>query len=138
MDSALTELVKDLRRCANDSDYDGADAMTKAADVIEGMMEASEQAVTHNEIGVSSIYGMKSGKGLVCITWERQKAQLTPDEARAHGRKILEASEAAETDGFLIAFLTEKTGLPLEAAARILVEFRRHRERSRSSSTPAM
>jgi hypothetical protein len=54
--------------------------------------------------------------------------QFTPAEARDFARTILEAAEAAETDAFLMQWVTQQVGAGPEQAAGLLADFRRYRE----------
>ena len=57
--------------------------------------------------------------------------QLVTDQARDIAQQILEAAEAAESDGFLIEFAAARIGVPLEQAGQLLQEFRAWRDRRR-------
>ncbi len=63
--------------------------------------------------------------------------QMTPTEARDHARAIMEASEAAETDAFLWEFVTRELGGTQEAAAGMMVAFRRFREARGKAGPPS-
>ena len=54
-------------------------------------------------------------------------AQMSPEQARDHGRAIIEAAEAAERDSFLLDLLQTKVGLDFNAAGNVLADFRRYR-----------
>ena len=56
-------------------------------------------------------------------------AQLDPESARSHAANMLESIEAAEQDAFMLGFAKEELGATEEAATRLLIEFRRWRER---------
>jgi hypothetical protein len=64
---------------------------------------------------------------------EEQLTQWTPEEAYHHVMCVLGAVEAANTDAFLVAFLTDqsKIGMPLEQIGPVLQDFRAWRERRR-------
>ena len=86
-----------------------------------------------SEIKITSLVGYATGAALIQLEWGAQKGQLTAAEARAHALRVLECAEAAETDLFLVTFLTEKIGAPLSAAVQVLQEFRRSRERQQGA-----
>ena len=67
---------------------------------------------------------------------EDQITQWTPEEAYNHAMAVLGAVEAANTDAFLVAFLTERIGVPLEKTGSVLVDFRQWRERRRPPEKP--
>jgi hypothetical protein len=63
---------------------------------------------------------------------EDQVTQWTPQEAYNHAIAVLGAVEAANTDAFLVAFLTEKIGVQVENTVAVLRDFREWRERRRT------
>jgi len=69
-----------------------------------------------------------SGEPFVIMRWGSQAGRFSPDDARQHAYKILEAANSAETDAFLIHFLAEKVGLGREICAPVLRDFRTFRE----------
>jgi hypothetical protein len=79
-------------------------------------------------IDVTSIVSSRTKEGIVQFKWNAEDGQLTPDEARAHALGIIEAAEAAETDAFLVEFLTTKLKTTFETAIVILRDFRAFRE----------
>lgn len=77
----------------------------------------------HEEtIGITSGVN-REGKGFITIEWGEKKAQLTPNEARAHALAILECAEAAEAASAFMA-LCEKNGIIGGAMAWMMREFR--------------
>ena len=86
-----------------------------------------------------SLYGAKTGRGLVelsevgeddVVRWRRQ---CTPEEARDHALKILEAAEAAELDAVIVRWLTAAPfNMTTEGAGLVLLEFRRIRDAERA------
>lgn len=62
--------------------------------------------------------------------------QWTPVEAYQHVRGVLVAVEAANTEAFMLSFLTGPVGLPLEKMGMILNEFRGWRERRSPPERP--
>ena len=64
---------------------------------------------------------------------EEKVTQWTPAEAYNHAMAVLGCVEAANTDAFMVAFLTEKIGVPLEQIGGVLRDFREWRERRRTS-----
>jgi len=86
-----------------------------------------------------SLYGMKTGKGLVelsevddagTVLWRRQ---CTPEEARDHALRILEAAGAAELDEVIVRWLTAPPfNMDIESAARVLFDLRKIRDAERA------
>ncbi len=54
-------------------------------------------------------------------------AQMDVEQARDHGRAIIEAAEAAETDAFIFDWVVNRVGSGREQAAGLLVDFRKYR-----------
>jgi len=69
---------------------------------------------------------------------EEKVTQWTPEEAYHHAMAVLSCVEAANTDAFLLAFLTDpdRIGVDLEKASQVLVDFRKWRERRRPPEKP--
>jgi hypothetical protein len=74
-------------------------------------------------VEVTSIYGAATRKGLVQLRMGDFQTQMQPDEAREIAGLLYGAAEAAEMDALLVGFLMERVEMPLEDAARILLEF---------------
>lgn len=81
-----------------------------------------------DRISVTSLYGTRSGLGLVQIDMGSESAQLSVGDAINHARRILEAANAAATDATLARFLRDKLEQPPEVIAAILGDFRQWRE----------
>ena len=58
----------------------------------------------------------------------RPICQMTSEEARSHGRDMVEVAEAAEQDAFLINFFKTKFSIPIEQVGPIMQDYRRWRE----------
>lgn len=63
--------------------------------------------------------------------------QFTPEECRDHARSILEATEAAEQDAFMLDFAKGTIGITEEVAIRLLQELRRYREARGKKGPPS-
>lgn len=88
-----------------------------------------------NILWASSIYGAKTKKGLVKITFEHRDVLISPDEARQFARSVFEAAEAAEVDAFLVTWTQGTVGVDEEHSVQILREFRKWREEHRVDET---
>jgi len=77
-------------------------------------------------IDVRSLVSGRNREPYVTIEWGKQKAQLTPAEARRHAQIITEAADAAISDAFLISWLSERVGVhdvtTVSALASVTVE----------------
>ena len=83
----------------------------------------SKETTLHVQSGVN-----QKGEPFVQITQDgRVLAQLTPGEAAHHAFLILEATEACQSDAFLVAWVTEHVGAGQEQAAGLLADFRKWR-----------
>lgn len=67
---------------------------------------------------------------------EEQVTQWTPDEAYHHAMAVIGAVEAANTDAFLVSFLTGRLGIPLNETGPVLKDFRAWRERRTPPEQP--
>lgn len=63
--------------------------------------------------------------------------QLTPEQARDHAKNILEATEAAEQDAFMVEFFKTKIGADDRTAAMLLMDFRAWREARGKKGPPS-
>lgn len=93
-----------------------------------GLLGEAAQGETDEIINISTQIGSRDLEPYVTFRWGAHACRLTPPEARQHAYAILDAANAAETDGFLIHFFQEKLNLPIEKAAPILADFRQYRE----------
>jgi hypothetical protein len=88
-------------------------------------------------INVSSGYGMNTQQPFVTIALAspietaNPAVQLASSQAREIALQILEAAEAAEQDGFIVTFVTEAIGAPVEEAGKLLHLYREHRAAQR-------
>lgn len=58
--------------------------------------------------------------------------QMSPAKARELAANLIEAAEAAEGDGFLVGFMTERVGVDDDRAiVSVLSDFREYREAQR-------
>jgi hypothetical protein len=80
-------------------------------------------------LGVETLYGAHSRQGLVQITLGGKSCQLSVHDALQHARFVIEAANAAASDMLLVRFLTDRMGLPLEAAAAALQDMRAMRRK---------
>jgi hypothetical protein len=67
------------------------------------------------------------GQGFVHQAWAGLRAQFTPDQARAHALRLLEAAEAAESDQCVLALLEKDIGLDRNRAVQIIGTLRQYR-----------
>lgn len=81
-----------------------------------------------NRIDIGSMVSQRDLKPYIEIRWGLMHAQLPLKDARDHALHILEACNAAETDAFIVHFLSRILKFPLEKCAVVLDEFRKFRE----------
>ena len=83
----------------------------------------------------SSGYGANTRRPFVQIESEDldRPLQLSPEEAQDLALNLLQAAEAALTDGFLVEYATKIIGVDRSAAAGWLVEYREFRDQRRKS-----
>jgi hypothetical protein len=87
-------------------------------------------------IEFASIYGHRTKQGLVEMRVGAEETQMDITKAKEVLGLLAGAIEAAISDGLLVRFLVEKIGLPEEAAARALLDFREMRQGSRETVYP--
>ena len=81
-------------------------------------------------INVSSGFGANTREPFVQIEMEYPKdhpLQLHPDEARDLAMNLLQAAESADQDAFMIKFVSKDLKAGENAAAAILLEYRKFR-----------
>lgn len=75
-------------------------------------------------IDIESMVSRSNREPFVVLRWGSEEGQLTPTEARAHARKVLEAAEAADQDAFLVHYLESQVQVGWAATLATLAEFR--------------
>ena len=76
------------------------------------------------------------GKPFIHLRWGKEMAQLTPEQAIRHALGVIETAQGALTDAFLVTFLRDRLGTPIEKGAVLLKDFREYREARVSTLTP--
>lgn len=82
-------------------------------------------------VSVTSIYGALNKAGLVQITIGDQSPtvlQWSAEEARRIARLLMECAEGADTDEFLMGWLTKDGHMDQSTAAVMLREYRAYRK----------
>jgi hypothetical protein len=80
----------------------------------------------------------KAGEPFIQLLQDDQPiCQFTPEQARSHARDLLECTEAAEQDAFMVSFMREKVGLDQKGAIAMLVDFRKWREERGKNGPPS-
>ena len=86
---------------------------------------------------IASIVSQRTKEGMVELTLNGEKTQMDLAKAREVLGMLSGAIEAAVSDQLLFAFLTSRIGLPTDAAARALLDFRELRQGSRVTVYPS-
>ena len=81
--------------------------------------------VIHSE----AIYGMKTKGPLVRIAWGDKNMMVTTTDAKRIAYDLLDTAHAADGDAFMVHYMQNKVGLPLEGAVQVLADFRDERVR---------
>lgn len=92
-------------------------------------MSADEDKMQH--VFITGLVSQQTKGPRVQIEIGDCKTQCTAEKAREIALMILEASEAAMSDAFLVNFLMEKTKVPYDAAITVMAEFREYRDEER-------
>lgn len=87
-------------------------------------------------IEIGTIISQRTKQGVVELVVNGHKVQMDLDKAREVRGMLDGAIEAAVSDGLIYAFLTSKIGLPENAAAAALLDFRELRQGSRGVVFP--
>lgn len=87
-------------------------------------------------IEIGTILSQRTKHGVVELVVNGHKVQMDLDKAREVRGMLDGAIEAAVSDGLIYAFLTSKIGLPENAAAAALLDFRELRQGSREVVFP--
>ena len=92
------------------------------------------------QVSILSGFGLNSQQPFVSFAMANPQevanptVQIDVDTARRIAMEILEACDAAESDGFVITWLRETVELTDGAAAQLLQEFRAWRDKRRGAS----
>ena len=125
------------------------DRIAKAGSLATAVREAQRAlAITftppeEGQIGIDSGYGHRTKTPFVIFslanpsesrpagTAPHSTIQMTTAQARVQAHYILEACDAADSDGFLVEWLQDKADLSENQAGAMLAEFRQWREQHR-------
>ncbi len=80
------------------------------------------------QVSVRSGVGQASGEPFVTLAISAPAVQLPSAQARTIGLQLLEAADAAESDGFLVTWLRSNIVLADGQIGALLQEFRAYRE----------
>jgi hypothetical protein len=95
-----------------------------------------EDGRDNRPVSVQGIFGHYSRKPLVEFTLGDDRATWSPGRARQFGLWLIEAADAAATDGFLVSFFSQRN-YSEEDIAKILYLFRQHRAEERQEAERA-
>jgi hypothetical protein len=93
--------------------------------------------MSNTTIEIATILSQRTEEGMVELILNGEKAQMDLPKAREVLGMLSGAIEAAVSDTLIFKFLTTKVGLPKEAAARALLDFRELRQGSRATVFPS-
>lgn len=91
------------------------------------------QGSRSGEFSTSSIYGYKSKKPYVNLEISVSPMQLSPAKARECALMLMESADAAESNAVLIGFARDTLGMDETESAKLLNQFRVHREKQRGT-----
>jgi hypothetical protein len=120
------------------------DTISKAGSLATAV-HIAQQALRHTftppeegQISIDSGYGHRTKQPFVIFTLANPSEsanptiQMTSAQARTQAHYILEAADAAESDGFIVEWLRDKADLTEPQLGAMLAEFRAFREQHRS------
>jgi hypothetical protein len=64
------------------------------------------------------------GAGFLHMAWRKERAQLTPDEARHHALQLVQMAEAADYEAAFVRWCQARMELPLQEAVALLEDLR--------------
>lgn len=111
--------------------YDSANLTNKKKlDELKRTLHASMiPAVQGGVMNVESMVASKTKNPMVIFSWNENRGELTPIQARGYALQILEASEAATQDAALYDGMTSKLKSTPEDAFRMITLVREHRRK---------
>src|SRR5262245_56846051 len=121
-EQSTEEFVNDLRRMH----LRIAELEKQLADAMNGKLPEDQQ-VDPGMIMVSSMVSHRTLEPMIMLRWFTFVAQIAPEQARDLAFNLLDATEAAKSDAFLMRFTSKITNDP-EAGARIVAAFRESRQ----------
>lgn len=133
---AFTEIAEKLRKAGYNDAFHEDRAHSLVIDM-HGIAVAPPQppadGIEEAEITLwaKSMYGAKTGKGLVELEIRGAEITCSPTEARAFAYSILEAAESAETDEFIMTWLDSCGIEDRNKRGSILIDFRKQRDEMR-------
>lgn len=117
-----------------------AQTMHDARKIASAALNVTFERPQEGIISVSSGYGRRTQQPFVEIGLANPTESANPSvqmiahKARAIALRLLEAADAAESDGFIVSFLRQIGGLSDEQIGGLLVQFREYRDRQRAAS----
>lgn len=119
----VQELVDEL--------YEGANLTNKKRidELVRTLYSAMVPAVQGGVMNVESMVASKSKNPIVIFTWNENRGELTPVQARGYAMQILEASEAAVQDAALFYAVTTELKLDERAAFGLITAVRNNRRK---------
>jgi hypothetical protein len=114
----------------NPDDPAHAERYLLAEAAVKHMQECQGQASQDNDvIHIRTQVASRTLEPAVILEWGMMACTMAPLDARSHAYGILEAANAAETDGFVVAWIKNSVGIEdPKAIAGMLLDFRRYRE----------
>jgi hypothetical protein len=111
-----------------------ASTLHQARQTAAAALEVTFTAPESDQIDVGSGFGQKTRTPFVTIAMSSLAVQLASTQAREIGHQILEAADAADSDGFVVTFAMKRLGTSMEESAQLLSEFRAYRDQLRGAS----
>jgi len=116
-----------------------APSLTAAVKAAERALQYTFNRPEEGQIGIDSGYGHNTKTPFVTFSLANPSEsanptiQMTSAQARQQAHYILEAADAAESDGFLVEWLRDKADLNDGQLGAMLAEFRLFREQHRGT-----
>jgi len=107
------------------------EALKHAIDVLKMEIEAHRSLGETQTIMVTSLVSNRTRKPRIDIQLGKSHTQMDTDAAMDVAKNIIEVAQGSYADAFLVHFLTEVIGAPMEHVGQILPQFREYREKLR-------
>lgn len=126
MNNREPQSIEDFREDLTRMNHRIQELERQLADAVNGKLP-EDQRLDPDMIMVSSMVATRTGEPLVILRWFTSVAQFPPAQARDLALNLLDAAEAANTDAFLMGFVSQTLGGRPEDGAQILAGFRKFR-----------
>jgi hypothetical protein len=102
---------------------------------VRGLKHLLAAHMRSDDLQMESGVSAKTGEPFMHLRWGDQAGQFSPQDARDHAMRIIDAAAASEFDAALVKALVNEMGLDHETAVRFLGLMREQRGGTDQAST---